>query len=58
MAELSYIQGLQAELGRLEAELEYQVSHKRIAALQERINEIEEMIENEKANNNICGAKE
>ena len=32
---------LWAELDRLEAELDYQVSHKRIAELQERIEEVE-----------------
>lgn len=43
---LNSIKDLKAELSRCEAELEYQVSHKRIAALQQRISEIETEIEN------------
>ena len=47
------VQGLKAELERLEDELDYQVSHKRIAALQQRIDEIEKEIE-EQTRKNIC----
>lgn len=38
---------LRKELERLEAELEYQVNHKRIAFIQERIEEIERELKGE-----------
>ncbi len=40
------VQGLIAELEELEKELDYQVSHKRIAELQNRIAEIEDELKN------------
>lgn len=49
------ISALKYELERYEKELDYQVSHKRIAELQERIAEIEDEIQQISQKSNIKG---